>query len=885
MPKSLVTWVDVEQELRVHHEAQRWPEGLVWAEAYWTGVRLHLRAQDDDRAVRLWLTEIFASQLEEHDGALFLRLESGALRVDFEVDEQDDVRPRYRPSFERPSRVPGPKFAVESDEGSDEFYDPPLVVFHSYKGGVGRTTHALAFALEAVAYTGGKVLLVDGDFEAPGLSWYIRERYPDPNISYADLLILAHGDDDPEARATVDTVAERLTNQEDRGMYVLPSFRESFRWEALEIRPDHLMTGRSPFAVSTLLTALGRKLGVQAIVVDLRAGLSELSAGLLLDPRVFRILVTSVGEQSLRGVEAVARQLRTTLGPQCAAATHFVISHVPPQLRESELLVEARDSLVSALSTPDDKIDEGDASEVVVSEYMLNLVTLPLEWGRALDLLESTGLPARLRALVERSPLAGEPSPSPEQVVSIAVVRRRLAERAEQQVFAETGAAAGFLRIDPLTRLAQDHRTRLPVAVVTGAKGAGKTYTFFQLIYERTWSAFTAQALKNEPQQQIGANVVPLIEPRNVADAARAKLVEVEAELDDRFGAERIDTAELRERVREKIESKDSALTSWRNFWLDAMAWRLGHRLGVAGAGEEGLAERLRATSSQVVFVIDGLEDLFQDFQENEIERLALRALLQDVPERLGRMTTSEVGLIILVRPDLVQAAIAQNAQQFQARYRPYALRWSQDAALKLAIWLAVEARALTLDEGASGVAELSEGRRDDLLIKLWGAKLGGTQSREARSQAWVVGVLSDFDGQIQARDVVRLVHHAAKRSIDETDGRFDDRLLDPRAMRKAVQDWGEAKIDELAEEDNHLAKIFEALRSVPQKSKQVPFQADELGLDKSHVEYLRQRGILYDDNGKIYITELVRVGLGFEMGNGARPRIVSLRRKILRSS
>ena len=103
--------------------------------------------------------------------------------------------------------------------------------------------------------------------------------------------------------------------------------------------------------------------------------------------------------------------------------------------------------------------------------------------------------------------------------------------------------------------------------------------------------------------------------------------------------------------------------------------------------------------------------------------------------------------------------------------------------------------------------------------------------------------------------------------------------------MRSALRDWGQEKVQELAEEDRRLEQIFAKLKDVPRDRKQVPLQAEELGLDRDQVEYLRRQGIIYDDVGQIYITELVRVGLGFEMGNGARPRIVSLRRKILRSS
>lgn len=487
MADHLITWVDVEQELRAEFDQGRWPPGLRAAEAYWTGVRLYLESPEHKVGVESWLREVFARHLQGDDSAWHLKLDSEvSLPIDFDLDVGSLPEPRYLPSFTRPTLIPGPVATAAEDVG-DEFYEPTLVAFHSYKGGVGRTTHALSFALEIVKRTGGKVLLVDGDFEAPGLSWHIRERYPKPEISYADLLILAHGDENPSAEGSVDAVATALKNQESNGMYVLPCFRESFRWEGLDVRPDHLMAGRSAFAVSELLVSLGSKLGVEAIVVDLRAGLSELSAGLLLDPRMFRVLVTSMGEQSLRGVEKVADNLRDRVGARSSATTHFIISHVPTVLRDSAQLDAARESLTSAISGPTQSLDEGEVSEVIVTEYDVDLVTLPLEWERTLAMLEQAGLPKSLAVLVERSPISSEVRTIAPSDLALPAARRKLAELAEQQIFAETGEATGFLRIEPLTRLAQDHRTRLPVAVVTGAKGAGKTYTFFQLMLAKTW--------------------------------------------------------------------------------------------------------------------------------------------------------------------------------------------------------------------------------------------------------------------------------------------------------------------------------------------------------------------------------------------------------------
>lgn len=90
----------------------------------------------------------------------------------------------------------------------------------------------------------------------------------------------------------------------------------------------------------------------------------------------------------------------------------------------------------------------------------------------------------------------------------------------------------------------------------------------------------------------------------------------------------------------------------------------------------------------QLIVVIDGLEDLFQNFDNDENQQKALRALLQEVPDWLGQQPGRLLGIIIFVRQDIVLAAVRQNAAQMMARYQPYALKWNRQEALRLVAWV-----------------------------------------------------------------------------------------------------------------------------------------------------------------------------------------------------
>ncbi|WP_445240722.1 ParA family protein [Microcoleus vaginatus] len=200
------------------------------------------------------------------------------LPVFFEETEEEPSTPRLTPSLSRPAVIWHPSEDIEYPDILPPDL-PPVVAFHSFKGGVGRTTHALALA-QALTEDKHKVLLVDGDLEAPGISWVFARRLPNPSVSFADLIALVHGDPSPDAVDAVQLVADRIQNALIDGIYVLPSFRFTEKFTALEIRPEHLFQGaKNPFILTNILASLGQALGADFVIVDLRAGVSELSTG------------------------------------------------------------------------------------------------------------------------------------------------------------------------------------------------------------------------------------------------------------------------------------------------------------------------------------------------------------------------------------------------------------------------------------------------------------------------------------------------------------------------------------------------------------------------------------------------------------------------------
>jgi hypothetical protein len=327
---------------------------------------------------------------------------------------------------------------------------------------------------------------------------------------------------------------------------------------------------------------------------------------------------------------------------------------------------------------------------------------------------------------------------------------------------------------------------------------------------------------------------------------------------------------------------------SWRRLWLTCLARAAGLRATAENA-EEQLADLARR--HRVVFVIDGLEDLFQDFssdsvqqravQQRAVQQRALRTLLTDCPEWLRSLRGRPLGLVVFVRRDLVLNSVPQNAQQFFERHRAYELRWNRTEAFRLVAWICARAGALTSGMGLNVRAATSK-ELSRLLIQVWGQKLGSDSSREARSEDWFLAALSDFNLQIQARDIVFFLAEAAGDSVgEEKAARWPDRLLIPSAMRRALPRCSREKISAIRQEDEPVGRLFDHLQELPEGVLKIPFTLADADLDLTQAQLLETNGILFREGDQYWMPEIYRHGLGFGISTVGRPRIVSITKLI----
>ena len=287
------------------------------------------------------------------------------------------------------------------------------------------------------------------------------------------------------------------------------------------------------------------------------------------------------------------------------------------------------------------------------------------------------------------------------------------------------------------------------------------------------------------------------------------------------------------------------------------------------------LDEVLQNNGKRIVFIVDGLEDVCADSQteKNDRWKTLLKALCQNVVNELQRLDYGNIGIIVFARKDMISNAIDTNMEQFRSMYNNYELNWSQTEALRLALWIASKAYPDLTD----GIDVLNATRSvlTEKLTILWGLKLGRKDSREAFSDRWILAALSDFTGQLQARDIVRFLRYSSE-GYGEAKFVYKDRLIMPVDIRNAIGACADDKYKEIKAEMRNIYEILEKFEKM-KGAKTLPLTLDKIELTGDEISKLEAQGYLKISDEKYYLPEIIRLPLGFTYERGARPKVLSL--------
>lgn len=899
-PERLLTWLDVERVFK--QNTALWtdlPPGVHAVRCYGDGAEIEHSAVLPE--VQTWLKHIFGRAWQAEEGGIRLRIGATLYPVTFMHVTAERAQPAklmpyplwrevsyLRDLTDVPLSDANPDLSGMPKPWSE---GPHLVSFHSFKGGVGRTTALMTYALARLQMDlrlgmALRVLVVDADLEAPGVSLWLDDANR-PEVSYLQFLEAMHYP--PESvENSLDYFAQALRKTSlsvggspQRELFVLPAALSLSDIQDMPVQPGHLARNPSnPWILTDHLHALGRRLGVDVVLIDLRAGLSEFSSSVLFDPRVDHFFVTTVAKQAVEGTATVLERLhavnsRLPVAQRNEAKPSLVLSLLNDDLRKLPDYTYAVERLNTAYPAAEDQSMgmewlEADFSPSLMSisalsqalevlKTSLRLFKHAQDWARTLDATDAE--------TVVSSPEKTTGNTSRDKA-------RRLEEVCQRMQFAETSQATDMLVTEPLRKFGRHFETELPNLVSVGAKGAGKTFTFLQLCRAGSWHAFLTKVEAQAAGVPDGV-VFPALWSGQFEPTTKNQIVERQKTSLRRSGfkAEPVRESVIRRLI---AGARKIPPVHWDQFWdsLIAQHFSLGE-----GQGLEALNQQLIDHERSVVLVFDGVEEAFPD-PTHEVARAAIESLLM-LPDRLLELPSRRIGAVVFVRADYVQATLQQNVAQFLARHAAFHLQWSPESFLRLAYWLARSAEIMEQEIPADLLGQ------DSLLAKLsvlWGRKMGSDQSKEALSARWVFASLCDLKGQVQARDLVRFLRFASGLEKDRSgSSTWQDRVLAPESMRKAIPKCSEDKVDEAVREIEPLKSWRETLQEYPER--EMPFAARDVGLaDKPHLlAALQELGVIYEDpdvpsgEPRLYLPEIYRAGLGFKPSTAGRARTLSL--------
>lgn len=420
----------------------------------------------------------------------------------------------------------------------EELKGVPVIAFHSYKGGVGRTLSMISTinSYSTMKKKDGKpykLLIVDSDIEAPGLTWLAMGNCS-IDISLLDALSIVHESDNWETEALKfiskkikEAVLALPVGDKVTEHYFLPAYRIQDGYKAINqimsmpAAPENLvqMTDRQ-WIMGDFLSQLGKELGVDAVLIDLRAGISEFSAPLLLDPRIRKVYVTSTSLQSIKGTNALLREIYNEPIDTKYPEPYIFISMVLTVLSVEETN-KMQDEILDNVEIFDYKSSKNTAEDVDVNfgilpfaEELVHLEGFDMIYSK----LSGTTMTKRIDNIVK------EWVDNYTEVIPEIIGKEErsdflneLFQFTKKMEFAESTEMSNFLVTASIKNLVRKFRYDVPNAVILGAKGSGKTFIYSQLVRSGLWENFMTKIEHNE-KLDTETYIVPFLKPDNLKE-------------------------------------------------------------------------------------------------------------------------------------------------------------------------------------------------------------------------------------------------------------------------------------------------------------------------------------------------------------------------------
>ncbi len=720
--------------------------------------------------------------------------------------------------------APEPEQPVQPDEDSPK--RPLVVTFYSFKGGVGRST-ALGLVASILATRNRRVVMVDFDLEAPGISIMFQSNTENFNgeqygvLDYLHQRYLTPEQEYPSIESCISQV-----NLPTRGeLFLAPvgEYDENYihRLADLDRRTlEKFYQGRiNP--VDRLMADIKTQLDPDVILIDARPGFNDTSAIALFDLADTGIICFSPTDQSFEGLRWVVQGVRKRREYQGKPDLRFLLTPMPlvaPEQRQT-WITRVEDWIEESWGLPD-KTTVGElyyeipynpsimtlSSLVDVPRTLLNDY-LPL--ADAIDAsLPDIQLNREITALLENR----------ETILSELQFEAATAQEIEADSIPNI-----FHRTEDFPKFLSNRNW-----LIRGAKGTGKSLLFRLFVEQPEQARELAQSEVNlsnvhflaahgQPRLQ-----GPILESSDLASYeqqvgkdswsifwlsyALLQLCHTLSELRS--------LPELDEQLIE-LSAQDSPRHSHIVSWLV-------HRAQSPQAGSQA-ADELRTINhwlqenNQSVWLL--YDELDAGFGSTEKDYARRRRSLEALFAWWLESGTSLKGIVpkIFLREDIWNQLNFTNKGHYTGR--SLQLRWDEAD-----LWRLVLRQALTSSPTLSGlleqqlgvtVARLNAIELEQLrtsLYPLWGERMGRT--KKAYTYNWVRTRIADGKKNCFPRSLVLLLKEAVKREKDFSTEYSPEIVLRPKALIEAFPYVSEQRVDEVRNEYPELTGFLNKLQN-----------------------------------------------------------------------
>lgn len=864
----MLSWKDIERVILSNKD--EWKSVAKQIVVYADVVEISLQDSMFVTQMKTILEKLFNGNYIREKEEIRLDIGDESIQIDF-YGEDDESKKKTLPLF-RNIFYENSSYRTEMFE--QKLSGVPVIAFHSYKGGVGRTLSLLAFAKAWVAkqpIETNKVLIIDSDIEAPGLTWLQNEE-TEQHYSYLDLLeTIQNNKFESNLQQIVEQVKKSTlqisTDKFNTEQYFLPTYRYKEQLFDIYSKPENIVSGiRGEYIIPESLSVLGKALGVDVVLVDLRAGISEYSSPYIFDPRVKKYFVTSTSSQSIHGLNMLLEQVTKGLKiNEDTLVPEVLLTMIPDTMDVNETgnILSQITSFYHCGEVESSTVLDNIITELPFSSELIHLSSLK----QIMKVLSNCQFYKNIEEIITNNYKQKNEKQNKGGIKDREEAIRSIHEFAAKQTTAESNAESNVLITTAINNLKKKYRDEIPCTVIMGAKGAGKTFLYRELLRSKSWKQFCAN-LEKDILQEDDLLFVPVFAPKSATEFSplmKACIENVNKLISfcncNEFAW--IDNESALEEYMQTIHSEEE----WKNFWEKLFVKSVNKQLDSFSE----LDKKLLKANKKIVFILDGLEETLQETNLDVSQQRAISVLCQKTVREIS-LRYEHLGIIVFLRKDLARDSITTNFEQFSQLYSNVELKWSRNEALRLALWLVNQAHKDFYQEDIP-IEMASVEIIEQELQKLWGLKLGKASSNEAYSSRWILAALSDFNGQLQARDIVRFLEYATDSVGNET---YDDRYIMPSEIKNAVPKCSDKKIAEIKQEIGAIRPILKKLEDTSVE-KTLPFTAKTFELSASEEKIMKEEGYLKIEDGKYYLPEIIRHSLKFKYAKGARPKVLSL--------